>query len=206
MITFIDIETRSADAMPPIESVKVPGNISKPETVLKYQQENQVEYWKRQALDSMSGSIICIGYAFEDGPVTTFCNTDERQVVFNFAAFIDELQGAYNEPITWAHWNGNSFDVPWLWRKAIKHGFSALRNALNKDNRHMHTDLMKVWAADFKDYVSLASCAKFLGIGHEGGAGNEIHDLWQAGDLAAIEVHCKRDIETTREIYRRIYK
>jgi len=203
---FIDIETRASDTMPPIESVKVPGNISKPETILKYQQENQVEYWKRQALDSMAGSIICIGYAFEDGTVATFCNTDERQVMFNFAAFIDDMGDAYNEPITFVHWNGLSFDVPWLWRKAIQHGFSALRTALNKGNRHFHMDMMKEWASDFKDYVSLANCAKFLGIEHEGGAGNEIHDLWQAGDLAAIEAHCKRDLITTREIYKRIYK
>lgn len=205
MICFLDIETRSSDTMPPIESVKVPGNISKPETVSKYQQDNQVEYWKRQALDSMAGSIICIGYAFEDGPVTTFCHVDEPTTMYLFASFVDELQGAYTETISWAHWNGNSFDIPWLWRKAIQHNFPRLRNALQKDNRHFHADLMKVWAAEYKDYVSLANCAKFLGIEHEGGSGSEIHDLWQAGDLSAIETHCKRDLETTRAIYKRIY-
>ena len=70
----------------------------------------------------------------------------------------------------------------------------------------MTIDLMKIWAAEYKDYVSLDSCAKFLGISHDGCNGGEIHDLWQSGDYDGISAHCKRDIETTRAIYKRIFE
>lgn len=203
---FIDIETRASDTMPDISEVKVPGNISRPDTILKYQQENQVEAWKKQALDSMQGNIVCIGYAFEDGPVKTFCHKDESQVMFEFAAFINELQGAYNESIKFCGWNIMTFDIPWLWRKAIKYNHRNLINAIPKDNKHFAIDLMKIWAADFRDYVSLDSCAKFLNIPHDTCKGSEIHDYWQAGDYASISSHCVKDIETTMEIYKRIFE
>ena len=70
----------------------------------------------------------------------------------------------------------------------------------------MTVDLMRVWASDYRDYVSLANCAKFLGIPHDGGDGSEIYDLWKANDMNAIAEHCKRDIETVKKIYQRIYE
>lgn len=202
---IVDIETVSRDEMPPLDSIKVPGNISKPDTILKYQQEHQEESWRKQALNSLEGRIICIGFCTLDSKITTICTDDEWELMTLFGRAVSDLMGIYNEPLVWTGWNSNTFDLVWLWRKALQYNLP-LRKYIPKDNRQLTCDLMRVFAADFKDYVSLAACAKFLGIEHEGGDGSEIHTLWQAGDYLGIQSHCARDLETTRAIFNRIYK
>jgi 3'-5' exonuclease len=204
LLLFVDIETIPSDTMPTIEDVKCPGNITKPESILKYQTEHQLEAYKKQALDSMEGQIICIGFNMEDGGMEIKAGY-EIELLSWLAHHIGETQGQYLLPITFIGWNISTFDIPWLWRKAIQYKLPKLRNALPHNNKNMVIDLMKVWAAEYRDYVSLADCAKFLGIPHEGGDGSEIYDLWKANDLEAIAAHCKRDLQTTMEIYRRIY-
>lgn len=149
MLLFLDIETIPGPIKPDVSEVKVPANYKDEAKIRAYQEEHLEEAWRRQALDSMSGSIICIGYALEDGPVTTFCVEDEAKVVSDFAALVGELQGRYSEPLNWCGWNIATFDLPWLWRKAVKYGLARLRNAIPRDNPYgMIVDLMRVWDAD----------------------------------------------------------
>jgi len=56
-LLFIDIETIPGETMPDIEEVKLkaPKTMSKSETIDKWAAENQIEIYKKQALDSMQG-------------------------------------------------------------------------------------------------------------------------------------------------------
>ena len=201
---IVDIETTASDKMPPLDSIKIPGNISKPDTIAKYQIENQEKAWRNQALNSLEGRIICIGYCTLDSEIVTICSHDESAVMSEFNEEVSGLMGIYNEPLVWTGWNSNAFDLVWLWRKAIQYNLP-LRKFIQKDNRQLTCDLWRVFAIDYHDYVKLSVCAKFLGIEHDGADGSEIHGLWQAGDLEGIENHCKRDLETTRQVFNRIY-
>jgi hypothetical protein len=203
---FIDIETIPSDTMPAIEGVKCPGNITKPESILKYQTEHQLEAYKKQALDSMEGRIICIG--INDGTKDSVrALINEGGLLVCFADAVDFLQGQYIKPITFIGWNISTFDIPWLWRKAIQYNLPKLRNALPHGNDKMVIDLMKVWAAEWKQYTKLADCAKFLGIKHDDSfTGADVYDAWNAGDLEKIANHCKDDIQTCMEIYRRMFQ
>jgi 3'-5' exonuclease len=200
---FIDIECIPSDIMPELASIKAPANYKDPDKILAWQKDNQLELYKKQALDSMEGRIICIGWYDDD--CFQYCCSNEHINILALEDAIIKMQGQYIEPITFIGWNISTFDIPWLWRKAIQYNLPKLRNALPHNNKNMVIDLMKIWAADYRDYVSLADCAKFLGIPHEGGDGSEIYDLWKANNLEAIAEHCKRDITTCMEIYRRIY-
>lgn len=201
---IVDIETTASDEMPPLDSIKVPATHKKPESILAYQQEHQEEAWRKQALNSLEGRIICIGFCTLDSDVIVLSGYDEAANMRAFNDVIAGYMGVYNEPLVWTGWNIATFDLVWLWRKAIQYELP-LRKFIPKDNRQLTCDLMRVFAADFKDYVSLSTCASFLGIEHDGGNGSEIHDLWQAGDLEGIENHCKRDLETTRSIHNKIF-
>lgn len=202
---FIDIETVPCGEMPCLDDIKAPANYKDEAKILEWKKANQIEVYKKQALDSMKGQIICIGYAFDNDEPEFICRSGEMQLIRDFD---DVFHACYQFDAipTFVGWNIINFDIPWIWRKAIEYQYPNLRRVLPHGNPKMCIDLMKVWAADYKDYVSLADCAKFLGIDHEGGNGSEIYDLWQAADLDAIADHCKRDIITTREIYRRIYE
>jgi uncharacterized protein YprB with RNaseH-like and TPR domain len=206
MELYIDIESIPSDVMPELSDVKVPGNYSKPETILKYQEEHLVDEYKKQALDSMKGRIFCLGYAVGEhgstGGIEVATGT-EHEILAKLEAilFVDPR---FSGSKTWVGWNVETFDIPWLWRKAVQHGFDQLRKVIPKGNRPMICDLMRVWAADFKDFSKMSDVAKFLGIPHSDVSGSDVYDLWKAGDTAAIVKHCQDDIETCINIHRRI--
>jgi predicted PolB exonuclease-like 3'-5' exonuclease len=188
--------------MPKLEDIKAPANYSKPDAILKYQTENQESIYKKQALDSMQGRIVCIGYAY-NGEVSTI-SMDEGDTLELFYFRVKEIFDEIMETPHFIGWNISTFDLPWLWRKAIQYNMPELRHYIPKDNRNLYTDLMKVWACDFKDYVSLDNCAKFLGIEHPGGKGSDVYEWWKEGNIDAIKEHCRQDIMTTTKIYERV--
>jgi len=203
-VIYCDIETVSGMNKPSADDIKAPANYKDPIKIQEYQLTNVEEAWRKQALDSMKGEIICIGFAMGDGEIHVIHEATEQATIYAFANQIKLIQGQYHEVLKWCGWNIQTFDLPWLWRKAVQYGIGSLRDAIPKDNRNFILDLMKIWSSDFKDYNSLESVAKFLGIKHEGGRGSEIHDLWQIGENGLIDDHCRRDIETVREIHYRI--
>jgi 3'-5' exonuclease len=205
LLLFCDIETCPSDTMPELSSIKAPANYKDPDKILAYQKDNQLEQYKKQALDSMEGRIICIGLALEGAGISVKFAPEPKNLVW-LLEWIEELQGDYPVPITFVGWNISTFDIPWLWRKAIQYNLPKLRNALPHGNKNMVIDLMTVWAAQWKDYTSLSDCARFLGIPHDDTfTGADVYDTWKAGDLEKIANHCKDDIKTIQAIYGRIY-
>lgn len=202
-ILFVDIECVPSNALPPIENFKAPANYKDAEKIREYRENAQFEAYKKQALNSMQGQIVCIGYGYM-GEVDTITLSPEKDCLDLFYFRLKEIVDAIRETPTFIGWNIATFDLPWLWRKAIQHNLSRLRSFIPKDNRNLYIDLMKVWSAEYKDYVSLDDCAKFLGIEHEGGSGSDVFDWWQAGEIDKITYHCQQDIKTTMAIYERI--
>ena len=152
----------------------------------------------------MEGRIICIGCSY-DSDVVTF-DGDEQSILKGFSVHILNRMASILSPLVFVGWNISGFDLPWLWRKAIQYNLKDLRRCIPKDNRTLYIDLMKIWAADYKDYVSLDNCAKFLNIPHETEKGSAVFDWWQAGELDKISEHCIKDIETSMQIYNRLYE
>jgi predicted PolB exonuclease-like 3'-5' exonuclease len=203
---FIDIETIPSETMPKLEDIKAPANYKDEAKIKAYREENQLEIYKKQALDSMQGRIICIGVGHENNIQTiTADNDDEAAIVIAFSNLIWSIFLQIRETPHFVGWNIGSFDLPWLWRKAVQYNLPELRRLIPKDNRNLYTDLMKVWASDYKDYVSLSNCAKFLGIEHGTDSGADVYDYWKAGEIDKIFEHCRQDIKTTMEVYGRIY-
>lgn len=205
-IVFLDIETISGMDKPKPEDIKVPGNYAKPETIAKYQLEQVEEVWKKQALDSLKGTIYCIGYRPMGEETKVVYEAGEKETLAEFSILMEMLRGQYREPLKFIGWNISTFDLPWLWRKALKYDLKYLRDTLPKENRTMVIDLMRVFAADFKDFVSLSNAAKFLGIEHDDTfSGKDVHEAWLKGDSESIITHCKDDIRAVNDIYDRIY-
>jgi len=66
-------------------------------------------------------------------------------------------------------------------------------------------DTMVMWrGADFKDYTSLDSLARWLGVGESEGSGADVYDWYLAGECGKIVDHCKADVELVRKVYKKI--
>lgn len=201
---FIDIETIPGEEVPSLDEISAPANYKDEAKIKAYKEANQVELYKKQALDSMKGRIVCIGCSYDDDIVTF--HGEEWNILTYFDDHIHNRLEAKLSPFIYVGWNISGFDLPWLWRKAIQYDLRELRRSIPKDNRTCYIDLMKVWAADYKDYVSLDNCAKFLGIPHDTEKGSCVYDWWKEGSIDKIADHCKKDIETSIEIYKRIFE
>ena len=216
MNIFIDLE--SIPAGDPIDPMTLmpPGNISKPETIAAWYKDKAIdiaaEKYRARALDSMQGKILCIGWAVDDSPGHCFWpldGTSELSVLRAFDAKITDIKREFNEPITFIGWNIVAFDIPFIWRKAIKYGLTGLRNAFNRDRyKGNHLDLMLAWGADWKDFRKLDDVAQFLGLpGKLGGlTGATIYDAYLEGRMDEITAYCSNDVETVRAIYRKIFE
>lgn len=206
---FLDIETvPSGDPIDPCSLIP-PGNISKQETIDKWHRENgpqlAEELYKKRALNSMQGEIICVGLCLIGGETQIILGDSEKETMERLSMRLAEIRGQWHEPLHFVGWNITTFDLPWLWRKAIKYNLTELRDSIPRDNKHLVTDLMKVWAAEWKDYNKMSDVAEFLGIPHDATfTGQDVYMAWLTRDYDKIMQHCRGDIETTMEIYKRI--
>jgi len=211
MNIYIDIETIPAGE--PIDPMTLtpPATMSKPETIAAWYKDKAVdlaaEKYRARSLDSMQGQILCIGYAIGDEPAAVVMAGDELETLIQFQTFVNSIMGRWDEPVNFVGWNIRTFDVPYIWRKAIKYELAYLKKAFNRDrNRGNIVDLMEIWGADFRDMRKGSDVAAFLGLPCDDTvSGKDVYGLYLEGRTGEIAGHCKSDVETVREIYRRIY-
>ena len=204
---YLDIETLPGPDKPDVSSVKVPANYKDEAKIKAYQEEHLEEEYRRQSLDSMKGEILCIGYALDDAPVEVICFDTEYETLCGFQNVLKTAMGQYSEPVQFIGWGNRNFDMPFLWRKAIKYQLTALKKAINRDRRGNILDLMEIWSAEYRDYRKLDDVAKFLGIpGKEGMNGSQVYGYYLKGRIEEITLYCQRDVEIIREINNKIYE
>jgi hypothetical protein len=204
---YLDIETIPGPHPPDLEAMKAkaPSNYKKPEAIQKWAEENQEAEHRKQALDSMQGQILCIGVAIDDDEPQVCYDKERLQLVWLEENILDHLQGN----IVWIGHNIRSFDLQWLWRKAVKYNLPGLCDYIPRYRYAKNViDTMEVWAGpDYRAMCSLDSIARFLGIpGKDGVDGSMVYDLWQAGEHEKIREYCAGDVRMVREVYKRLPK
>ena len=209
---YIDIETIPGPVMPSIEDLiaNAPGNMKKPETIRAWAEENQMEQYRKQALDSMQGEILAVGFAHNDDEpmcrIRMSGGANERALLELVEADLMRIVKEYKGVTPrWIGHNVKGFDLPWMWRKCLKYGLYDLARAIPKGRYAKDIeDTMEMWASDYKDHVSLSKIAAFFGLEGkaEGLDGSKVYDAYMAGEHDRIAEYCKGDVALTREIHR----
>lgn len=210
---YIDIETIAGPNRPSIEEVMdmAPKNMTKEDTIRKWAEENADSIYRKQALDSMQGEILAVGFTHNDNEPDCHIRTngtDERALLELVEADLMRIVKTYKgvTPV-WVGHNVKGFDLPWMWRKCLKYGLYDLARAIPKGRYTKDIeDTMEMWAIDFKDHVSLSKIAGFFGLNGktEGLDGSRVYDAYLAGEHDRIAEYCKGDVALTREIHRLI--
>ena len=215
MYLYVDIETIPGPNKPTIAEIErlAPGNMSKPETIRKWAEENVDNIYRKQALDSMKGVILCIAWAFDDEEPSLFYNLEpqspisigEQVLICSFMKSVEPFMSKYGSmrPM-WVGHNARSFDLTWLWRKAMKYRLYNLAQRIPRDRYSKDVeDTMEMWASDYKDHVSLDSVAQFLGVGGKNGMnGGMVYDYFIQGRHNDIAEYCKDDVKLVREVHK----
>ena len=205
----VDIETIPGPVAPDLNSIKAPANYKKEEAIQAYREANQESLHSKQALNSLEGQIICIGYkiecALQDFETITGIayGNDEAKIIEDFYKVVDGALDnfPFGTTITWVGHNLMEFDAPFIYHKALKYN-SNLRIVLPKSSRECF-DTMKKWApTDYKRKTSLKKIATFLGIDQSGTDGSMVWDMYKAGKIEEINKYCLEDVEITNKVFK----
>ena len=111
--------------------------------------------------------------------------------------------------IHWVGYNILSFDVPWLYLRAIKYGCTSLKVQLPQHKgSNNYTDIMQAVSSTLygKDsYMSQKNVAKFFGIESKTDMdGSMVHQSYVDGKIDEIARYCMEDVDVVRKLYKKI--
>lgn len=223
----LDLETIPTENPAVIEDIAAgiehPANMSKAETIAKWEQENKPavvqEAVKKTAFDGTYGSIVVIGYAIDDAEPAALYGP-EKDVLGQFFVAVSEAgrssyasQGgradAERNMIFVGH-NLVGFDLKFLWKRAVINGIkmpaALLKACRAKPWDGIVADTMMMWDQDRDKRISLDRLCKALGIPTSKGDmdGSKAYDAYKAGEIERIAQYCCDDIRATRAVYKRL--
>ena len=219
MNLYLDIETLPTDRDDVREyiaaSVTHPGNISKAETIAKWNEESRPaaveEAVSKTGLDGSFGRVCVIGWAFEDAGVTTAMSADTEAYVLNaFAGAMSAVPLTEHYTTCVVGHNVSSFDLRFLTQRFIVHGIKPplliQRAAQAKPwEADKVFDTMVQWAG-VGNRISLEKLCLALSIPTSKGdiTGATVAAAVAAGRIEAVARYCEGDVEATRAAHRRM--
>lgn len=215
MNVYLDIETipcQQSDIVEKIaQEVKPPATMKKAETIAQWEETEKpgavLEAVQKTALDGTFGQIVCIGYAFDDGPVTRVYGKDEATILKLFFNDLHEMKNTTHTGLTFIGHNLTSFDLRFIFHRAVINGVKppACFPINPKSWDAAIFDTMTYWAG-FNGRVSLDKLCSVLGIEGKGTefTWQDVYPAYQRGDFESIGEYCKHDVEITRKVHKRL--
>lgn len=212
---YLDIETIGCPTPEQVveitNSITVPGNYKKPETVAEWEANIKPGLVKdalaKTSLNGIAGQICCIGWAWGDAEPQAFNGTDGEEALLIDAMYHihKDKPGGYQRPIIVGH-NVAGFDLRFLWQRAFVLGIK-LPAWFPRDPKpwaeNVH-DTMIMWGGA-RDYVNLDTLSRAMGLPGKGNVtGADVAGMWERGEYDAISAYCHSDVERVRSVHRKM--
>lgn len=163
--------------------------------------EDDEALFRASALSGNFGRIFCIGYAIDDEPA--------RIIGGNEVKILDEWWKVAAGAAKFIGHNVINFDIPFLYKRSIinKCSPSQLLPIKNFETVTIY-DTDKQWNRWlYQSSIKLHHLAIALGLPsskEDGIDGSQVYDFYLKGKFKEIYEYCKRDVELTRKIYKRM--
>jgi 3'-5' exonuclease len=190
-IFFFDIETVPTD-----QSLKDNGLLN---SQIKL---DEAELLKKLSLSAATARILCLAYAIDppaDSPINVL-EGEEKAIIQNFWKLALDVNLFVGHNIL-------DFDLRFIWQRSIIHQIKPPRDLPFTRFRNAPIyDTMQEWSKWGREHVSLDTLSKALGIPSpkENLDGSKVYPYYRAGKLPEIYEYCKRDVDTARQVYRRL--
>jgi len=159
------------------------------------------DFHRGTSFEGEFGRILCIGYAIDDGPLEIiYENGDEVKMLKKFWQLAKEVDLFIGHNII-------DYDMRFIYQRSmmlkvkptLDISFARYRSAPMYDT-------MKEWGKWSIKNVSLERLALSMGIPtpKEDIDGSQVYSVWKAGGVDKILEYCKRDVDTTRQVYKRM--
>lgn len=156
------------------------------------------------SFDGSFGRILCVGYAENDEQTKVLDGSQNESEMLQ--CFWDI---AKDKNLFVGH-NVIDFDMKFIFQRSIILGIKPPKNHRSMSfaryrNDPMY-DTMWEWSKWSSNKVGLEQLAMSMGIPtpKKGIDGSQVYDFYKAGKIQEILDYCKRDVETTRLIYKKL--
>jgi 3'-5' exonuclease len=190
-IFFFDIET-----VPTEQSLRDSG-VLEAQLLLE-----ESEIIKKLSLSAATARILCLAYAIEpesNSPVEVL-QGEEPEIIRNFWRLASDCHLFVGHNIL-------DFDLRFIYQRSVIHQIKPSREIpFARFRNNPVYDTMHEWSKWGREHASLDLLARALGIPSpkESLDGSKVYPYYCAGKLADICEYCKRDVETVRQVYRRL--
>ena len=165
-------------------------------------QLNEAELLKKLSLSAVTAKIICICYAIEPpvGCEVQALQGEETEIINAFWKLAADCNLFVGHNIL-------DFDLRFIYQRSIIHQIKPSRDLPFARFRNAPIyDTMQEWSKWGREHASLDTLSKALSIPSpkESLDGSKVYPYYRAGKLAEIVEYCKRDVDSTRQVYRRL--
>ena len=160
------------------------------------------ELIKKLSLSAATAKIICLCYAIDppaDGPIQVL-QGEETDIIKNFWKLAVDCNLFVGHNIL-------DFDLRFIYQRSIIHQIKPSRDIPFTRFRNAPIyDTMQEWSKWGREHVSLDTLSKALGIPSpkENLDGSKVYPYYRAGKLPEIIEYCKRDVDSVRQVYKRL--
>jgi predicted PolB exonuclease-like 3'-5' exonuclease len=190
-ICFMDIETVPTD-----RSLEENG-------LLESQiQIDEADLIKKLSLSAATAKILCLCYAIEPAASTEVqvLQGEETEIIKGFWKLATDCNLFVGHNIL-------DFDLRFIYQRSVIHQIKPSRDIPFTRFRNAPIyDTMQEWSKWGREHASLDSLAKALDIPSpkESLDGSKVYPYYRAGKIAEIVEYCKRDVDSVRQVYRRL--
>jgi hypothetical protein len=225
-------ESRFAELQAAMQAIKPPGNYKKEDTIVAWWADEAPKIidgmkaaasadveaaYRKTGLDGAFGQICVIGFAIDDDAPRTVWAPEwsrpgiEKELLEDFACVLTDLIPMSQERTTCVigH-NVAGFDLRFLMQRSIVNGVRPHRVIASAAQakpweQDKVFDTMLQWSGLGKS-VSLDKLCRALSIPtpKTGITGAQVWDEVKAGLIAEVAAYCRRDVEATRAVHRRL--
>jgi predicted PolB exonuclease-like 3'-5' exonuclease len=198
---FLDIETIPADGDKLELLKKLWEDSRKKYGGLTKKGETDFEtFFRNTSFQGEFGRILCIAYAIDDDETKCLFG-EEKEILTQFWAIAKDCT-------TFIGHNVMEFDLKFIYKRSIIYRVRPSRD-LNFARYRSEPifDTMKEWEKWGSQGASLHRLTCALGITspkEEGIDGSKVYDFYLAGKSEDIYKYCKRDVDATRAVYKRL--
>jgi 3'-5' exonuclease len=165
------------------------------------EQDGFEQYLLGTSFDGSFGRILCIGYAIDDNPAECLCDDkDEAKILREFWEIAEDANLFIGHNII-------DFDMRFIYQRSIINNvLPPLDLTFARYRNSPMYDTMKEWVKWSMGSVGLEHLALALGIPtpKDGIDGSQVNDFYNKGKIDEICEYCKRDVEATRAVYKRM--
>jgi len=163
---------------------------------------DETDLIKRLSLSAATAKILCLCYAIEPAvnAEVQVLQGEETEIIKGFWKLALECNLFVGHNIL-------DFDLRFIYQRSVIHQIRPSRDIPFTRFRNAPIyDTMQEWSKWGREHASLDTLAKALGIPSpkENLDGAKVYPYYRAGKLVEIIEYCKRDVDSVRQVYRRL--